>query len=46
VKIYIPTYKRAGRVKTRSTLGGEGILVVHKSEEKKYRDIEKGIERR
>jgi len=41
VKIFIPSYKRAGKVKTRETIGG-GILAVHESEAKEYDEKEGG----
>ena len=41
MKIYIPSYKRAGKVKTRKTLDG-GILAIHEFEEKDYRNNEGG----
>lgn len=42
MKIYIPSYKRAGRVKTRITLGGAGIIACHEFEEDEYREKEGG----
>ena len=41
MKVFIPTYKRAGDVLTRKTLDG-GILVCHEFEEKDYREKEGG----
>ena len=41
MKIFIPSYKRAGNVKTRKTLGC-GILVIHEFEEKEYKNKEGG----
>ena len=41
MKIFIPSYQRAGDVKTRETLGG-GILAVHEFEAKKYEEKDGG----
>ena len=41
MKIYIPSYKRAGKVKTRETLG-TGILAVHEFEAEDYEMKEGG----
>lgn len=42
MKVFIPSYKRAGRVKTRKTLGGEGIIVCHEFEAEEYKEEEGG----
>ena len=42
MKIFIPSYKRAGNVKTRKTLGC-GILVIHEFEEKEYKNKDLNI---
>lgn len=41
MKIYIPSYKRAGKVKTRETIG-TGILAVHEFEAEDYKIKEGG----
>jgi hypothetical protein len=41
MKVFIPSYKRAGKVKTRETIGG-GILAVHECESEEYGDKEGG----
>lgn len=42
MKIFIPSYKRAGRVKTRKVLGGGGTLIVSDFEKDEYKDKEGG----
>ena len=41
MKIFIPSYKRAGNVKTRNALGC-GILAIHECEKKEYKDKDGG----
>ena len=41
MKIFIPSYKRVGRVKTRETIGG-GVLAVHEFEAEEYKKGEGG----
>ena len=41
MKIFIPSYKRVGRVKTRETIGG-GVLAVHEFEAEEYEKKEGG----
>ena len=41
MKVFIPSYKRAGKVKTRETIGG-GILAVHEFEAQDYEEKEGG----
>lgn len=41
MKIFIPSYKRAGRVKTRETIDG-GVLAVHEFEAEEYEEKEGG----